>query len=114
KAQRRVSRTPQPRAERFLERIHSDLFGPYPTGQTGVSYAYILTDDATRFRWIHFVRQKDAVTDKVISQNTLWQRQLGYGMGIWRHDNGTEVANSRISSYCAQHGIHIECSAPYT
>ena len=36
--QRKPSRTPMPRASKFLEEVHSDLGGRYPASRNGLQY----------------------------------------------------------------------------
>ena len=57
-----MSQTPYEEAEHLdvtdkLRLVHSDICGPLPPSKEGCKYFLTLTDDATHYRWIHFLKQ---------------------------------------------------------
>jgi hypothetical protein len=52
KSERHVSRRPQQRAQRPLQKIHIDLVGHIrPETENGLQYIVVITDDFSRYRW---------------------------------------------------------------
>lgn len=79
---RRYSTTSMPRAVKPLAKVHIDIAGGgtslQPTlssedannlasSREGYKYFFIITDDATRYRWVYFLHTKDSAFDSFVS-----------------------------------------------
>ncbi len=102
-------------ATKPLERIHVDTVGPVnPVALTGEVYWVTVVDEYTHYVATLTVKNKDQVSERLVELLKLWENQLGSRIKCVRSDRGTEFLNSRFKGFCAEQGISIETSAPYT
>ena len=60
-----ISKTPRQPTARALERLHSDIAGPFkPAARDGSSYALFIVDDFTHYTWVYNIRTKDLMVDQ--------------------------------------------------
>ena len=106
----------QKRATSPLELVHCDLVGPMPIeSNSGNRYAAVFTDDATRARWILFLRQKSdfpAATDILFS--TLVHGPDKRTVQRFMSDNGGELTGAEFEAVLSKHKIQAQTSGPYT
>ena len=62
--------------------MHADLAGPFvPSASGGFTYALVLIDDHTRYKWVYFMRQKSEapayMRTFISSLNSLLSRRFG-------------------------------------
>ncbi|KAI3824291.1 hypothetical protein L1987_05744 [Smallanthus sonchifolius] len=98
-----------------LELLHMDLFGPIRIRSIGgKSFCLVVTDDFSRFSWVHFLGTKDETADilqyLILSLESLCKLKVRR----IRSDNGTEFKNNLMELFCLKKGIRHEFSAPYT
>ncbi|KAI3784302.1 hypothetical protein L1987_43400 [Smallanthus sonchifolius] len=98
-----------------LELLHMDLFGPISIRSIGgKSFCLVVTDDFSRFSWVHFLGTKDETADilqyLILSLESLCKLKVRR----IRSDNGTEFKNNLMELFCLKRGIRHEFSAPYT
>ncbi|KAI3732991.1 hypothetical protein L1987_64205 [Smallanthus sonchifolius] len=98
-----------------LEQLHMDLFGPISIkSNRGKSYCLVVTDDFSRFSWVHFLDTKDETADilqyLILSLESLCKLKVRR----IRSDNRTEFKNNLMELFCLKKGIRNEFSAPYT
>ncbi|KAI3742394.1 hypothetical protein L1987_60074 [Smallanthus sonchifolius] len=98
-----------------LELLHMDLFGPISIRSIGgKSFCLVVTDDFSRFSWVHFLGTKDETADilqyLILSLESLCKLKVRR----IRSDNGTEFKNNLMGLFCLKKGIRHEFSAPYT
>ncbi|EDN03589.1 predicted protein [Histoplasma mississippiense (nom. inval.)] len=84
---RKFSQTPMPRALRAMQRVHIDLAGggrtlddmsDYPIeSRQGTKYYMLITDDATRYRWIYFLHTKDQAVE-IYAHWVQFMKNLGF------------------------------------
>ncbi|KAI3762373.1 hypothetical protein L1987_52802 [Smallanthus sonchifolius] len=92
-----------------------DLFGPISIRSIGgKSYCLIVTDDFSRFSWVHFLGTKDETAEilqyLILSLESLCKLKVRR----IRSDNGNEFKNNLMELFCLKKGIRHEFSAPYT
>ena len=112
-----ISRTPQQRAQKPLELIHSDSAGPFPPSISGYTYFIIYIDDFTRMGWIYLLKSKSAddVCEVFIQFKAEVETATGLSIQRFRCDNGTgEYDNNQFRGILAKAGTILEPSAPYT
>ena len=102
------------RAIDFLDKLHSDLEGPFPPGIHGEKYMWTVTDDSTGAIWTEPLISKDETFEKTVDWVMRMETQSGRKVKVWRTDLGTEFYNHRFSAYFAKKGIQWEHSAAYT
>jgi hypothetical protein len=70
----------------------------------------LLTDDATRFRWVYFLNKKsDAIP--VLKWWLSWMRNQGFQTPAFFHMDNELVTNA-MKDYCLEEGIKLEPSNP--
>ena len=80
--------------------------------------ALLITDVATKYNWIYFLRNKDedSVTEK-LEEWLIWMRSHGIQVSAFttiRSDNGTEFTSASFKNLTDSHGIKRERCPPYT
>ncbi|KAI3742553.1 hypothetical protein L1987_60238 [Smallanthus sonchifolius] len=98
-----------------LELLHMYLFGPISIRSIGgKSFCLVVTDDFSRFSWVHFLGSKDETADilqyLILSLESLCKLKVRR----IRSDNGTKFNNNLMELFCLKKGIRHEFSAPYT
>jgi hypothetical protein len=111
-----------PRAHEPMMRIHIDLEGggntlgmkneEGPKSRQGAHYAILITDDATRQRWVYFVAKKsDALP--VLKWWLSWRKNRNFPTpAFFRLDNESVTNESR--QWCLEEGIKFEPTNPYS
>jgi hypothetical protein len=90
KSKAQVSRTPQIRATKPGEFMHTDVQTVSPIGINGARYVLIIIDDATRAKYVEFAATKAAIADRMITYCKNFKlRHKSYPIR-WRMDGGTE------------------------
>ena len=103
------------RASKPLELVHADINGPMQTKSLGGnSYLLLFTDDHTRMNWVYFLINKSYALENFKNFRVLVENQRGYHIKHLRIDRGGEFLSNDFKSYCVEHGIHRELTAPYT
>src|SRR5882762_1916499 len=123
-AKRHISKTPAARATRPFTRIHIDLAGggktlgdpdnedEAPLSHKGARYFLIITDDATRFRWVYFLAKKsDAII--FLERWLSFIKNLGFPTPAYmKSDN--EFISKVIQNWLTTNGIQWEPSNPHS
>ncbi|KAK2374267.1 putative mitochondrial protein [Trifolium repens] len=100
---------------RPLELLHIDLFGPVSTASiNGKKYGLVIVDDYSRWIWVKFLRVKDDAYDVFTIFCTQVQNEKSLKILKIRSDHGGEFENEPFATYCEDHGIIHEFSAPRT
>ena len=107
--------TSENRSELAGELIHSDVWGPTEFKSVGRSKYFIsFIDNATRRCTIEFMKKKSQTTEKVIQHITYLKTRWDKHPKIFRVDNGTEYLNEELITWCRNHGIELQTTAPYS
>ena len=90
----------------ILERVHSDVYGPFSMASTAKhKYYAIFIDDFSRKCWIFFVLKKDETFSKFIEFKALVEKEKGKKVKALRSDNGGEYVSNDFKEFCAKEGI---------
>ena len=92
--QRKLSRTPMPRATKFLEEVHSDLGGPYPASRNGLQYYISFKDDATGTYHVYPMQLKSQAFEKTKEYIEWTSQETGMQMGALHTDGGGEYKSA--------------------
>lgn len=104
-----------PRKTEPGEMVHSDVCGRFSVeGLGGKYYFLLLKDDATEYRVVFPLRNKEEVAEKVIQYLNLVRNKFGRELQVFRSDNGREFVNSTLLNQFKQRGITFETTAPHT
>ena len=112
-----ISRTPQQRAQKPLELIHSDSAGPFPPSISGYTYFIVYIDDFTRMGWIYLLKSKSAddVCEVFIQFKAEVETATGLSIQRFRYDNSTgEYDNNQFLGILTKVGTILEPSTLYT
>ena len=99
-------KTAENRSDRILERIHSDLCRPMPTSSYR-DHRYILSfiDDASRYAWVYFIRNKSDAFKIFQEFKILVERMINTYIKVLRSDRGGKYLNDKFTKFLKQHGI---------
>ena len=106
------NRTPDARAEKPIELVHSDVTGPItPPAKDGYKYAITFTDDFSSSIFAYFLRLK---SDSTNALKQFFADSAPFGtMKRLRTDNGGEYVSEEFKVLLTDHGVKYELSAPY-
>jgi hypothetical protein len=114
KITKKVSKKPIEKAEKYLDKVYSDIGGPiFPSTNRGYKYYVTLLDSNTRYLEVELLSTKDEIKDKLpliikreenISENRL---------KVFFSDNAKEYI-SFGENYLLNKGVKHETSAPYS
>ena len=108
------------RAELYLQRLILDCSGRQPVATTGGAWFFLLiVDDATRMKWIRFLKsisQVPTIFDdflrSVVRQGTLSAAGTVRSVSLVRTDNGPDFNSDRFRQVLRLHSITHEPSPP--
>jgi hypothetical protein len=93
----------------------SDVWGPANTeGPARERYFYSFTDAKSEYSVIYFSHTKDSVLDRFKEYAALVETQTGHQLKRLRSDGGGEYINAPFRAFCAEKGIIMESTAPYS
>ena len=101
------------RTKERLGKIHMDLSGPHPTSVRGERYFLLLLDEATRKRWVIFLKQKSDTPGALRAFLTQMETQTDLKVKCWHSDNGGEFISKVMEEINKTNGIIHEPTAPY-
>ena len=97
------------------ELVTSDVWGKsLVKSLTGKEYYVSFIDVATRFSLVTFLKQKSNVLATFKDYHVFIETQTGNKIKRLRSDNRGEYINEGFKTYCKEHGIHIEYTAPHS
>ena len=77
-------------------------------------YALTFIDYFSRYCWVHFMKHKSEVFGVFKVFKALVENQCGRKLKVLRSNNGGEYVKSDFINYCADAGIQMQHSIPYT
>ena len=95
-------------------RLHADTIGPIKPKSFGCSYALLLTDEYTQYRWLSGFSKKQDIGDYIIKLIKRVQNTMQYRLCFFHCDNGTELLPARVLQFFQDTGVALEPSFPYT
>ena len=102
-------------ANKPLEYIHSDLWGPAQVDTIGGRrYFLSIIDHYSRKVWVHLLRTKDEAFENFKNWKILVEKQSGFKVKCLRTDNGLEFCNKEFDQFCQQEGIKRHLTVPGT
>jgi hypothetical protein len=88
------------RALVILERIHTNVCGPFSVASTTKHRYYVIfVDDFSRKCWIFFMQKKDQTFSKFCEFKTLVEKESGKQVKALRSDNGGEYISNKFKYY---------------
>jgi transposase InsO family protein len=98
----------------ILERVHTDMCGPYSVDSTTKhKYYVIFVDDVSRKFWIFFMQKKDQTFSKLCEFKELVEKESGKQVKALRSDNGGEYIFNEFKYLCIKERIRRELIAPH-
>ena len=96
------------------ELVMSDMWGKSTVKSlTGEEYYVLFIDITTRFSLVMFLKQKSDILVTFKNYHTFIKTQIGNKIKHLRSDNGGEYINEEFKTYCKEHGINVEYTAPH-
>jgi len=101
-------------ATTILERIHTNVCGPFSVASTTKhKYYVIFVDDFSRKCWIFFMQKKSETYLKFYEFKALVEKELGKKVKAPRSNNGGEFISGKFKDFCSAKGIQRELIAPH-
>ena len=102
------------RATTILERVHTDVCGPFSVASTTKHRYYVIfVDDFSRKCWIFFMQKKSDTFAKFCEFKALVEKESGKKVIALRSDNGGEFISAEFKEFCSAEGIRRELIAPH-
>jgi transposase InsO family protein len=102
------------RASVILERIHTDVCGPFSAASTTKHRYYVIfVYDFSRKCWILFMQKKDQTFSKFHEFKALVEKESGKQVKALRSDNGGEYISNKFKEFCSREGIRRELIVPH-
>ena len=94
------------RANKILELVHSDVFGPMSVPSLS-KYVYYVSFiyDFSRNTWIYFLRKKSEAFERFKEFKVLLENQINKKLKVLRKDNGGELCKKEFEELCKKCGI---------
>ena len=94
------------RANKILELVHSDVFGPMSAPSLGNFVYYVsFIDEFSRNTWIYFLTKKSKSFDRFQEFKALVENQTEKKIKVLRTDNGGEFYKKEFEEFCKKCGI---------
>jgi transposase InsO family protein len=98
----------------ILERIHTNVCGPFSVASTTKHRYYVIfVDDFSHKCWTFFMQKKDQTFSKFCEFKALVEKELGKQVKALRSDNGGEYISNEFKDFCSREGILRELIAPH-
>lgn len=105
----------KPQSNAIGQLIHTDVAGPMkvPTID-GHRYYQTIIDDYSHFTQTYLMHQKSEAADNIVKYVKEIERQKGIKIQRIRCDNGGEYTSNYLKHFCANNGIKLEYTLPYS
>lgn len=103
----------RPATKRPLERVHSDVCGPFAPSHDGSQYYVTFIDDYTHLTNTYLMKKKSEVLNKFKQYCDMAESHFGLKVSRLRCDNGGEYTSTAFKKFCCDKGIIIEYTVPY-
>ena len=98
----------------ILERIHTDMCGPFSVASTAKQRYYVISfDDFSRRCWIFFMQKKSETFSKFCEFKALVDKESGKQVKALWSDNGGEYISVEFKEFCSKEGIRRELISPH-
>ena len=102
------------RATTILERIHTNMCGPFLVASTANYRFYVIfVDEFSHKCWIFFMQKKRETYSKLCDFKALVEKESGKKVKALRSDNGGEFISGEFEEFCSAEGIRRELIAPH-
>lgn len=109
-----VNKNTETRAREVLGRLHSDLCGPFKvTGRSREKYFMTVTDDASRYSFVEFLRNKAEAPRRLLALVKRETTRKKLPVHYLRSDGGQEYVCNETKNWLTELGIAQEVSPPY-
>ena len=103
------------RANKILELVHNDVFGPMSVPSLGkFVYCVSFINDFSRNTWIYFLRMKYELFDRFKEFKALVENQTEKKIKVLRTDNGGEFCKKEFEEFYKKCGIARQETNLYT
>ena len=98
----------------ILERIHTDVCGPFSIASTTKHMYYVIfVDEFSCKCWIFFMQKKDQTFSKFCEFKALVEKESGKQVKAFRSDNGDEYIANEFKEFYSKEVTQRELIAPH-
>lgn len=98
-----------------LELVHADRCGPIsPPTPAGNRYFLLIVDDKSRLMWGSLLKTKDQAFVAFRKLKVAAELESGLKLKMLRTDRGGEFTSTEFNSFCEDHRIRRQLTAPYS
>eukprot|EP00253_Pinus_taeda_P017428 PITA_17428 len=102
------------RAGAILERIHTNVCGPFSTASTAKQRYYVIfIDDFSRRCWIYFMQKKDQTFLRFCKFKALAQKTTRNKIKAFHSDGSGKYVTQQFKDFYVAEGIKWELTAPH-
>lgn len=102
-------------AQKVLELVHADLYGPItPETAAGNKYFFLLVDDYSRLMWVYLLKTKNEAFGAFKKFKAMVEDGKERRIKVLRTDRGGEFVSNEFSQYCEEAGIIRHYTNLYT
>jgi transposase InsO family protein len=102
------------RANKPLELVHTDIYGPIKSSSIGENRYFIACiDDFSQKTWIYFLKEKSEAFRVFKKFKAFVEKQSGFYIKVLRSDRYGEFISAVFNSFCEEHGIRRHLTVPY-
>ena len=104
---------PVPNNFKLLERVVSDVAGPFPDGLNGEKYFLTMIDVFSRFCRVSTINSRTQVVGQIKEFVKWCETQTGARVKSIFSDNAKEFVSNELRTFCKKNGIELIHSSPY-
>jgi hypothetical protein len=95
--------------------VRRDLCGPMTrTTPGGRRYFLLLVDDLSHYMWVMVIGSKREAANAISRAQAAAEAECDRKLRMLRTDNGGEFTVAKFMSYCADEGVQLHYSTPYS
>jgi transposase InsO family protein len=110
---RTVRRHVDYRPKKIFDEMNVDVVMLTPTGIGSIHYATVMTDGATRMRWVYTHKDKKGAFQAIQAMIKIAKTQYNRTIKKWRLDGGREYSPARLQELADDLGMLVELTTPY-
>ena len=102
------------RATSRLERLHTDIAGPFETSPGGSNYYLVIVDDFSGYKIVVPIAKKSDAADALINIIPRLEKKYKSTVSAVRYDRDTVFLSNRVQAFLTERGIESQPTSGYS